>query len=727
MAKRKVACEATVPAPRTSVRQTGPDSVESDPALTVRLNKLPVTTLRGVGPRVAERLARVGLDSVQDLLFHLPHRYQDRTRICPIGTLRPGQSVGIVGEVELTQVQFGQRRSLVSVISDGTGRLWLRLFHFRATQQQTLARGTRVHCFGEVRRGPKGLEMVHPEFKALTNGQAVAVEEALTPYYPTTEGLHQLSLRNLTDQALELLGSTCHTLTELLPVSVLGELAFPSLNEALQTVHRPPPDCALASLENASHPAQRRLAFEELLAHHLSLKKRREALDALSAPQLGEPGAMTDAFLGSLPFNLTAAQSRVRGEITSDLCRSHPMHRLVQGDVGCGKTVVAALAALQAIESGHQVAFMAPTEILAEQHLRSFKEWFETLGISIGWLSGKLGSKRRRETLDALRSNELSMIIGTHALFQEGVEFHQLGLVVVDEQHRFGVHQRLSLLGKGQTGKLNAHQLIMTATPIPRTLAMTAYADLDTSVVDELPPGRKPIDTAAVSDARRSEVVERVHRACRDGAQAYWVCTLIDESEALQCQAATDASSELADALPDLRVGLIHGRMKSAEKDQAMTDFKSGVIDLLVATTVIEVGVDVPNASLMIIENAERLGLAQLHQLRGRVGRGSAKSVCVLMYHGPLSEIARTRLDALRQTSDGFEIARRDLEIRGPGELLGTRQTGMLAFRIADLVRDEAMFPDIETTAATLLESHTNNVSLLIERWLGDAINYADV
>jgi len=569
--------------------------------------------------------------------------------------------------------------------------------------------------------------MVHPEFKALTNGQAVAVEEALTPYYPTTEGLHQLSLRNLTDQALELLGSTCHTLTELLPVSVLGELAFPSLNEALQTVHRPPPDCALASLENASHPAQRRLAFEELLAHHLSLKKRREALDALSAPQLGEPGAMTDAFLGSLPFNLTAAQSRVRGEITSDLCRSHPMHRLVQGDVGSGKTVVAALAALQAIESGHQVAFMAPTEILAEQHLRSFKEWFETLGIGIGWLSGKLGSKRRRETLDALRSNELSMIIGTHALFQEGVEFHQLGLVVVDEQHRFGVHQRLSLLGKGQTGKLNAHQLIMTATPIPRTLAMTAYADLDTSVIDELPPGRKPIDTAAVSDARRSEVVERVHRACRDGAQAYWVCTLIDESEALQCQAATDASSELADALPDLRVGLIHGRMKSAEKDQAMTDFKSGAIDLLVATTVIEVGVDVPNASLMIIENAERLGLAQLHQLRGRVGRGSAKSVCVLMYHGPLSDIARTRLDALRQTSDGFEIARRDLEIRGPGELLGTKQTGMLAFRIADLVRDEAMFPDIETTAATLLESHTNNVSLLIERWLGDAINYADV
>ena len=726
MVKRKAANCSPAPTGEAPLKRARPTSapVTDSPK---RLDKIAVTTLKGVGARNAERLARMGVRNVQDLLFHLPHRYQDRTRICPIGSVQVGQAVGIVGEVELTQVQFGRRRSLVSVIADGTGRIWLRLFHFRTTQQKMLSRGTRVHCFGEVRRGPKGLEMVHPEYKVLADDGAVVVEEALTPYYPTTEGLHQLSLRSLTDQALALLENREHALVELLPSAVLEASSYPTLAEAIHTVHRPPPDCALASLESGSHAAQRRLAFEELLAHHLSLRKRRQALDALSAPPLTAPGELSERFKESLPFELTAAQKKVCADISEDLSMGRPMHRLVQGDVGSGKTVVAALAALQAIESGQQVAFMAPTEILAEQHLRTFCEWFEPLGIRIGWLSGKLTTKQRKAVVSALQNNELAMIIGTHALFQEGVEFERLALVIVDEQHRFGVHQRLSLLGKGRSNKLNAHQLIMTATPIPRTLAMTTYADLDTSVIDSLPPGRKPIDTAVVSDTRRAEVVERVHAACRTGSQAYWVCTLIDESEVLQCQAATDTSHELAKALPDLRVGLVHGRMKPVEKDDVMTAFKSGALDLLVATTVIEVGVDVPNASLMIIDNAERLGLAQLHQLRGRVGRGTAKSVCVLMYHAPLSDTAKIRLDALRQTNDGFEIARRDLEIRGPGELLGTRQTGMLALRIADLVRDESLFPAVEAAADQLLEDYPDNADLVIERWLGDAINYADV
>ena len=691
------------------------------------MDKVPVSVLKGVGSRVADKLSRLGIRTVQDLLFHLPHRYQDRTRVSPIGELRAGQSVGVVGEVELTQIQFGLRRSLVSVIADGTGRLWLRLFHFRAAQQKALARGVRVHCFGEVRRGPKGLEMVHPEYRLLGDDQPAESESSLTPYYPTTEGLHQLSFRSLTDQALDMLASPRYMLPEQLPPAVRDQFAYPGLVEALQLVHRPPPDCALEQLESVSHPAQQRLAFEELLAHHLSLRRRRQLLSTLGAPSLTSTSELSLPFAQALPFAPTPAQQRVCAEITADLERCQPMHRLVQGDVGSGKTLVAAFAALHVMEAGFQVAFMAPTELLAEQHVGTFRDWFQPLGIDVGWLSGTLAAKQREQTLLAIATGSLNMVVGTHALFQQGVEFHKLGLVVVDEQHRFGVHQRLALLGKGRDGELNPHQLIMTATPIPRTLAMTAYADLDTSVIDALPPGRTPVDTAVVADTRRAEVVERVHKACFNGSQAYWVCTLIDESEALQCKAATDTATELTDALPDLTVGLIHGRMKPADKERVMSRFKSGQTDLLVATTVIEVGVDVPNASLMIIENAERLGLAQLHQLRGRVGRGTRKSVCVLMYHGPLTEVARARLNALRETSDGFEIARRDLEIRGPGELLGTRQTGMLSFHIADLVRDQALFPAVETAADTLLEQFPDNTAALIERWLGDAINYADV
>lgn len=690
------------------------------------LDTLPVTHLKGVGPRVAERLARLNIRTVQDLLFHLPYRYQDRTRVAPIGTLQAGRAAGIIGYVELTQVRFGRRRSLVSMVADGTGRMLLRFFNFRAAQQKMLSRGARVHCFGDVRRGPKGLEMIHPEFRIIGEEDTVEVEEALTASYPTTEGLHQISLRKLTDQALTLLEGE-HSLIDYLPTAVLEPLHFPPLVEAIKIAHRPPPDTQLETVEAAAHPAQRRLAFEELLAHHLSLRLRRRALAEQAAPAIPAAGSLTNRFVESLAFSLTNAQERVAKEISDDLVRDTPMHRLVQGDVGSGKTVVAVLAALQAIEGGYQVAFMAPTELLAEQHLRNLREWLEILGVRIGWISGKLTPKTRRETLQALAAHDIQLIIGTHALFQDPVEFSQLGLIVVDEQHRFGVHQRLSLLDKGQNNDKHAHQLIMTATPIPRTLAMAAYADLDTSIIDALPPGRTPIDTAVVPDTRRGEVVARVHKACGTGQQAYWVCTLIEESETLQCEAATDTAQVLAETLPELSVALIHGRMKSADKELVMERFKRGEVDLLVATTVIEVGVDVPNASLMIIENAERLGLAQLHQLRGRVGRGTTKSVCVLMYHSPLSELARKRLNALRETGDGFEIARRDLELRGPGELLGTRQTGMLTFHIADLIRDQAMLPQVETTANTLLEKHIAKIPPLVRRWLGDTVNYVDV
>ena len=690
------------------------------------LDTLPVTHLKGVGPRVSERLARLNIHTVQDLLFHLPYRYQDRTRIAPIGTLQAGKAAGIIGYVELTQVRFGRRRSLVSRVADGTGHLLLRFFNFRAAQQKMLSRGARVHCFGDVRRGPKSLEMIHPEFRIVGEDDAVEVEEALTASYPTTEGLHQISLRKLTDQALALLEGE-HSLVDYLPGSVLEPLHFPSLVEAIKVAHRPPPDTQLETVEIASHPAQRRLAFEELLAHHLSLRLRRRALAEQAAPAIPTAGSLTRRFRKSLPFSLTAAQERVVQEISDDLVRDTPMHRLVQGDVGSGKTVVAALAALQAIEGGYQVAFMAPTELLAEQHLRNLSEWLGDLGVSIGWISGKLTPNTRRETLEALAAHDIQLIIGTHALFQDPVSFARLGLIVVDEQHRFGVHQRLSLLDKGQNDDKHAHQLIMTATPIPRTLAMAAYADLDTSIIDTLPPGRTPVDTAVVPNTRRAEVVERVHKACATGQQAYWVCTLIEESEALQCEAATDTAEALEETLPELSVALIHGRMKSTDKELVMDRFKRGEVDLLVATTVIEVGVDVPKASLMIIENAERLGLAQLHQLRGRVGRGTTKSVCVLMYHSPLSELARKRLNALRETGDGFEIARRDLELRGPGELLGTRQTGMLTFHIADLIRDQAMLPEVEKTANTMLEEHVTRIPPLVRRWLGDTVNYVDV
>lgn len=694
------------------------------------LDQVPVTTLRGVGQRVAERLARLGISTVQDLLFHLPNRYQDRTRVSPIGSLRAGDQAVIEATVELSEIRYGRKRMLLTRISDGTGSLTLRFFHFSQAQQAGLARGTRLRCFGEVRPGSGILEMIHPEYQRIQDDAAPPVEAHLTPVYPTTEGIHQLTLRNLIGQALDSVDSgkrAEETLPDWLPDSVASELALPALQAAIQFVHRPPPDTELKQLVERRHPAQQRLAFEELLAHHLSLGKLRHKARSYRAPALAGTGRLATRFRDSLKFSLTTAQSRVTGEILADLARSHPMLRLVQGDVGAGKTVVAVLAALRAIESGWQVAMMAPTELLAEQHFRNFQNWLAPLQVTTVWLSGKLKTRERSAALAQIATGEPLLVAGTHALFQETVRFSQLGLVIIDEQHRFGVHQRLALRDKGLADGLHPHQLTMTATPIPRTLAMALYADLDVSVIDELPPGRIPVSTIAVSEKRRAEVVQRVRDACSRGNQAYWVCTLIEESEALQCQAAEDAAALLVEALTPLRIGLVHGRLKAAEKERVMNAFAAGKIDLLVATTVIEVGVDVPNASLMIIENAERLGLAQLHQLRGRVGRGTAESTCVLMYRSPLTANARSRLGILRETTDGFRIARKDLEIRGPGEVLGTRQTGMLELRVADLVRDQALLEPVSTAAGKLLDEYPDRVNPLIRRWLGDADRYGTV
>ena len=690
----------------------------------------PLTVLKGVGPSIAARLSTLQLNSVQDLLFHLPLRYQDRTRISPIAACRIGAEMQVEGEVLATEVAFGRRRSLLCRIKDQSGIISLRFFHFSAAQKNALQPGTQLRCYGEVRGGKTGLELYHPEYQFLNSAQPEALAATLTPIYPSTEGLQQTRLRALIAQALELL-DTQVILTDWLPEPMLKNLGFQPLSDSIRYLHRPPVGEALYSnlqaLALGQHPSQRRLAFEELLSHRLCLRRLRAQAEQLQAPALRPTGKLRAAFLKQLPFKLTTAQSRVSMEIAKDLGQASPMLRLLQGDVGSGKTIVAALAALQAVENGFQAAVMAPTEILAEQHYLNFSRWLEPLGLHVGWLSGKVKGKKREAQLQSIMDGSAQIIVGTHALFQDGVNFASLGLIVIDEQHRFGVHQRLALREKGATGAHIPHQLVMTATPIPRTLAMSAYADLDCSVIDELPPGRTAVSTIIISNSRRADVIERIHHACARGSQAYWVCTLIEESEALQCQAAQVSAEALRTQLPDLAIGLIHGRMKATEKSQVMEAFKRGELQLLVATTVIEVGVDVPNASLMVIENPERLGLAQLHQLRGRVGRGAVASHCVLLYQGPLTKIAQERLGIMRDSNDGFFIAEKDLAIRGPGQVLGTEQTGLMSFRIADISRDAGMLDQVKEQAEIIQAHYPTHVDPLIRRWLGERELYGNV
>jgi len=683
----------------------------------------PLERLPGVGERLAGRLARLGLNRVEDLPFHLPLRYEDRSRRVRLGELRAGESVLVEGEVMAAEIAGGRRRRLVCRIADGSGALELVFFHFFGAHRQRLVRGARVRAFGEARPGPVMPQMVHPEWEVV-GPDAPPPEGGLTACYPATEGVTQAQLRRAVGAALE----HSEAVRDWLPPALAERRGLPSLAAALATVHQPPVDTDTRELLEGRHPAVRRLAFEEFLAHRLSLLRlRREHQARRPAPVLTGGEALGAALLERLGFSLTAAQARVRGEIAADLAAPRPMLRLVQGDVGSGKTVVAALAALTGVAGGWQAAVMAPTELLAEQHYRNFRDWLEPLGVRVGWVSGRLPAARRRTALAELAAGEVQVVVGTHALFQEGVSFRALGLVVVDEQHRFGVHQRLALRDKGDDGATQPHQLVMTATPIPRTLAMTAYADLDVSVIDELPPGRQPVTTVAVPDSRRDEVVERVRAACGEGRQVYWVCTLVETSDVLEAEAAEATAERLRAGLPELRVGLVHGRLRAPEKDAVMAGFEAGELDLLVATTVIEVGVNVPNASLMIIENPERLGLAQLHQLRGRVGRGEAQSSCVLLYHGPLTETARARLGVLRETGDGFRIARRDLELRGPGELLGTRQTGALEYRIADLQRDADLIEGVQAEADALLDDYPEAAVALIRRWVGEGERYAQV
>ena len=688
---------------------------------------LPVSTLKGIGSQTAKRLEKLGIFLIRDLIFHLPFRYEDRTRVYPIASLTTGQTVLICGKVEMVDVVTSGRGSLVCKINDGTGLLTLRFFNFSARQRMALETDTVLSCFGEIRYGYAGLEIVHPEYKIIASLDNCPTEPNLTPVYPLTEGVRQTTLRKAVQQALAIYYQSGESTFDELPESVLQKMAYPNLIEALQTLHSPPCSISLQALESGSLSARKRLAFEELLSHHLSLQEAKKANNHWQAPPFNANQKQIHQFLQSLPFKLTEAQQRVIKEVEQDCQANTPMMRLIQGDVGSGKTVVCAYAALLALGSGYQVAIMAPTELLAEQHYRNFQSWLQSSEFKLVLLTGQIKGKQRQQILQSIADGTSGIIIGTHALFQDAVNFSRLGLIIIDEQHRFGVNQRLALQKKGTSSGIKPHQLIMTATPIPRTLAMLNYSDLDISIIDQLPPGRKPVTTRAISAERRDEVIARIDKWIEQGHQSYWVCTLIEESEILQCEAAEATAEKLIQALPKIRISLVHGRMKAIEKEQMMSDFKNHKIDMLVATTVIEVGVDVPNAGLMIIENPERLGLSQLHQLRGRVGRGDNDSYCLLMYQPPLSESARQRLSILRETTNGFIIADKDLELRGPGEMLGTRQTGQMQFKIADLAKDTELLEQVQF-AAKIIEKETPEViQPLIHRWLGKTTQYAEV
>ena len=686
------------------------------------LDAIPLNSLTGVGAAQSSKLAKIGLHTVQDLLLHLPLRYEDRTQLYKIGDLLPAIYATVEGEVLNCNITFGGRRMMTCQISDGTGILTMRFFNFSAAMKNSLATGRRVLAYGEAKRGKYGAEMIHPEYRVQGDLSTPEMQETLTPVYPTTEGIKQATLRKLTDQALELL-DTC-AITELLPPELAQGMM--SLPEALRTLHRPPPTLQLSDLESGKHPAQRRLILEELLAHNLSMLALRAGAQRFHAQPLSQRDELKDKLLASLPFKPTGAQARVTAEIERDMALDVPMMRLVQGDVGAGKTLVAAVAACQALEADWQVALMAPTEILAEQHYLNFKRWFEPLGIEVAWLSGKQKGKARAQAEQQIKQGHAQLIVGTHALFQDNVEFSRLGLVIIDEQHRFGVDQRLALRNKG-ANQFTPHQLVMTATPIPRTLAMSAYGDLDTSIIDELPPGRTPIQTVTIPLDRREQVLQRIASNCREGKQAYWVCTLVEQSETLDAQAAEATYQEIKERFPDINIGLVHGKMIADEKQAVMQAFKDNQSQLLIATTVIEVGVDVPNASIMVIENAERLGLSQLHQLRGRVGRGATASFCALLYKVPLSQNGQERLSILRESNDGFVIAEKDLEIRGPGELLGTKQTGDMGFRVARLERDDHLLTQAHYVAEQILKDYPQHADGLLKRWLPEAPRYAYV
>jgi ATP-dependent DNA helicase RecG len=660
---------------------------------------------------LADKLERIGIRREQDLVLHLPLRYEDRTHLCPLAALKAGQTWQVEGTVIRSEIQYRGRRQLVCLIEEGDAELVLRFFHFYPSQHKALAPGKRVRAFGEVREGNQGLEMIHPVFQIVDAG--APLPDRLTPVYPTTAGLAQDALRKLVRRALQ--SDPAH-LGETLPPWTREPRRLWGFAQAIAYLHDPPTDASQDALDERTHPAWTRLKFDELLAQQLSLKVHRRARAKRKAPRLAGDATLTNALRDRLPFALTRAQHRVIAEIRRDLARGEPMQRLLQGDVGSGKTIVAALAALQAIESGFQVAFMAPTEILAEQHYRKLAAWLDGLPVNIAWLSGGLPAKDRKKALAAITTGDAHLAVGTHALFQDVVTLPRLGLAIVDEQHRFGVVQRLALRQKGIG---DAHQLMMSATPIPRTLAMSFYADLDVSVIDQMPPGRTPVVTKLVSQKRRAEIVERARKVCAAGAQVYWVCPLIEESEKLELQTAVALHAELTAKLPELSVGLLHGRMKPDEKAATMAAFVRGDVDVLVATTVIEVGVDVPNASMMVIEHAERFGLAQLHQLRGRVGRGAAESVCILLFEEPMSEMAKARLKVIYENSDGFEIARQDLLIRGQGEFLGARQSGVPLLRFADLERDVKLIEEARGAADELLRREPGAAQAHLQRWLG--------
>ncbi|WP_368571036.1 ATP-dependent DNA helicase RecG [Acinetobacter haemolyticus] len=678
-----------------------------------------VQQLQGVGAAAATLLEKLHIFSTDDLLFHLPRDYEDRSTIIPMNQLMVGRSYLLEGEVRSIDFPPGKKKSLAALLQDDFGKVTLRFYHIYKGLTDRIQVGNRLRIFGEVRVGARGLELYHPEIQVILQHTPLPKTQ-LTAIYPSTEGLTQPKLREYVRQAL---AHHSDDLAELLPSKYSNGY---ELKQALHYIHEPPIDANMVQLNQGSHPAQQRLIFEELVAHQISLLTRRAYIRQIAAPQFTSSKVLAKQLLEALPFQMTNAQKRVSKEILQDLKQQQPMLRLVQGDVGAGKTLVAAIAACHALEAEWQVALMAPTEILAEQHYLNFKRWFEPLGIDVAWLSGKQKGKARTQAEQHIREGHSQLIVGTHALFQDNVAFSKLGLVIIDEQHRFGVDQRLALRNKG-ADQFTPHQLVMTATPIPRTLAMSAYGDLDTSVIDELPPGRTPIQTVTIPLDRREEVLQRIAQNCREGKQAYWVCTLVEQSETLDAQAAEATYQEIKERFPDLNVGLVHGKMKADEKQAVMQAFKDNQSQLLIATTVIEVGVDVPNASIMVIENAERLGLSQLHQLRGRVGRGATASFCALLYKTPLSQNGQERLSILRESNDGFVIAEKDLEIRGPGELLGTKQTGDMGFRVARLERDDHLLTQAHYVAEQILKDYPQHAEGLLKRWLPEAPRYAYV